>query len=197
MFEKSGFAKKSLGFLSAFLFVAVCVVSILWFYPTASNQGYAPEQPIPFSHKKHAGEYKIDCKYCHSTVERSKHASIPSVAVCMNCHRVVKTESPLIQKVAKAFSDGVPIEWVRVHELPDYVYFSHQRHVAKGVACEVCHGNVKEMVRIEQKAALTMGWCVECHRGETTPMEILTEFYPHQKNPKGPVAPLDCNTCHN
>ncbi len=196
MVRISGTQKK----LGVALFLIIGVFSIMGavrFFPTASNQGYAPEQPLPFSHKLHAGDQKIQCQYCHSDVEKSRHASIPPLNVCMNCHSVVKVDSPYIQKLRKAFSDGKPIEWVRVHELPDYVYFPHKRHVAQGVTCEACHGNVKEMARIEQKSALTMGWCMECHRGETTPPQVLAKIYPHVKNPRGPVASVTCNTCHN
>jgi hypothetical protein len=189
--------QKMLGILASVVGAIVVVVGIARYYPTASNQGYAPEQPIPFSHKLHAGDKKIPCLYCHSGAEKSRHATIPSLNVCMNCHSVVKTDSPYIQKVKAAYDAGQPIEWVRVHELPDYVYFPHKRHVAKGVSCETCHGNVQEMERVEQKGALTMGWCMECHRGQTTPKEVLSKVYPHLKNPQGPVAPVNCNTCHN
>ena len=189
--------QKKLGVVLSLIVGVILIVGIVEYYPTASNQGYAPEQPIPFSHKLHAGDNKIPCMYCHSGAEKSRHATIPSLNVCMNCHNVVKTDSPLIQKVRAAFDAGKPIEWVRVHELPDYVYFPHKRHVAKGVSCETCHGNVKGMDRVEQKGALTMGWCMECHRGQTTPKEVLKTVYPHMKNPQGPVAPVSCNTCHN
>ncbi len=189
--------QKKLG-VAVFLAVSVfLIIGLFRYYPTASNQGYAPEQPIPFSHKLHAGDNKIDCKYCHSGVEKSRHATIPSLNVCMNCHVAVKTDSPYIKKMKKSFEDGKPIEWVRIHELPDYVYFPHKRHVAKGISCEECHGKVQEMNRVEQKSALTMGWCMECHRGQTTPRHVLKQVYPHMKEPKGPVAPVNCNTCHN
>lgn len=164
--------------------------------PTASNQGYAPEQPIPFSHKIHAGDNKIDCKYCHTGVDQARHASVPSLNVCMNCHSVVKTDSPYIQQIRQAYSENKPIEWVRVHELPDYVYFPHHRHVQKGVSCQTCHGPVETMAKVEQYGALTMGWCMECHRGITAPKNILQKTYPGVKNPQGPVAPVQCNTCH-
>lgn len=189
--------QKTLGIVFLLVAATVFVVLIATYYPTASNQGYAPEQPIPFSHKLHAGDNKIPCLYCHSGAEKSRHASVPSMNVCMNCHSVVKLDSPHIQKLRNAFEQGKPIEWVRVHELPDYVYFPHKRHVAKGIACETCHGNVKEMDRIEQKAALTMGWCMECHRGQTTPKHVLAKVYPGVKNPQGPVAPVNCSTCHH
>jgi hypothetical protein len=166
------------------------------YFPSASNQGYTPEQPIPFSHKLHAGDNKIPCMYCHSSVEKSRHAGVPPVSTCMNCHSVVKLDSPHIQKIHTAFKEGKPIEWIRVHELPDYVYFPHKRHVAKGIACETCHGNVKEMERVNQASALTMGWCMECHRGQTTPKHVIAETYPGVPDPKGPVAPFNCTTCH-
>lgn len=189
--------KMKLG-VAALLAVGVLVViGVIRFFPTASNQGFAPEQPIPFSHKLHAGIQKIPCLYCHSGAEKSRHATIPSGNVCMNCHSVVKVDSPYIQKLRKAYSENKPIEWIRVHELPDYVYFTHKRHVAQGISCETCHGNVKEMDKVEQKSALTMGWCMECHRGQTTPRHVLMKKYPGVKNPKGPVAPVNCNTCHN
>lgn len=183
------------------LIILICALIVLGGaavnFPTASNQGYAPEQPIPFSHKIHAGDNKIACQYCHSSVETSRHATVPSMNVCMNCHSVVKTESPWIQQVKKTFTEGRAFEWVRVHELPDYVYFPHKRHVAKGVACETCHGDVKAMERVYQYGALTMGWCMDCHRGVTTPKNVLETIYPGVKDPKGPVAPVNCNTCHN
>src|SRR4051812_25506557 len=155
-------------------------------FPSASNQGYAPEQPIPFSHKLMAGDNKIPCLYCHTGADKARHAGIPALNVCMNCHTVVKGDSPYIQKVKQLFAAGTPIEWIRVHELPDFVFFSHRPHIAKGVQCETCHGDVKKMERIEQAMPLSMGWCLDCHRGVTTPKEVLAKVYPNQKNPKGP-----------
>ncbi len=186
-----------LGAALALPLILIVLLGVAYVFPTASNQGYAPEQPIPFSHKLHAGDNKIACQYCHAGVEKSRHATIPSLNVCMNCHSVVKTDSPWIQKVQQAYKDGKPIEWVRVHELPDYVYFPHKRHVKAGVSCETCHGDVKNMSRIEQFSPLTMGWCMECHRGQTTPKSVLRSFYPNEKDPHGPVAPTQCSTCHN
>ena len=172
--------------------------SLIYVFPTASNQGYAPEQPIPFSHRLHAGENKIACQYCHSDVERSRHASVPPVATCMNCHRVVKTDSPWIQKVTKAYNENRPIEWIRVHELPDFAYFPHKTHIGAGVSCQTCHGPIETMDRVYQYSKLTMGWCLECHRGRTTPKNVLAEltkrpgWSPHD----GAVAPQSCTTCH-
>lgn len=190
-------SQKKLGIAVLGAVVLFILGGIAYVFPSASNQGYAPEQPIPFSHKLHAGDQKIACTYCHSGVEKSRHATIPSMNVCMNCHSVVKPDSPFIQELKKAYTENRAIEWVRVHELPDYVYFSHKRHVAKGLACETCHGNVKQMDRIQQFAPLNMGWCMDCHRGNTTPKHVLSETYPGEKNPHGPVAPVNCSTCHN
>lgn len=189
-------SQKRMGLVLGLLVLTIGAIAIGAIFPTASNQGYAPEQPIPFSHKRHAGENKIACLYCHAGAEKSRHASIPSMNVCMNCHSVVKPESPYIQQLKKHYIEGRPIEWIRVHELPDFVYFPHKRHVAKGVSCETCHGNVKQMARIEQNAPLTMGWCLDCHKGNTTPKQVLAKVYPNMKNPHGPVAPTNCSTCH-
>lgn len=196
MVRNSGTQKK-LGIALSLLVIVIIIIVAVTYFPTASNQGYAPEQPIPFSHKLHAGDNKIPCLYCHGGAEKSVHASVPAMNVCMNCHSVVKTDSPYIQKLRKLYQEGKPIKWIRVHELPDYVYFPHKRHVAKGVACETCHGNVAKMERIEQQQPLTMGWCMECHRGQTTPRDVLLKVYPHMKNPHGPVAPVNCSTCHH
>ncbi len=146
--------------------------------PTGYNNGYAPVQPIPFSHKLHAGINKIPCMYCHTNVERSRHATVPALSVCMNCHSVVKTDSPHIQKVAEAFKTGQPIQWIKVHMLPDFVFFNHKRHIAHGVKCQTCHGDVASMDRVTQVAPLSMGWCVNCHRQP-------------ENN-----ASINCTTCH-
>lgn len=164
------------------------------------NQGYAPEQPVAFSHKLHAGDNKIACQYCHYGVDKSRHAGIPAVGVCMNCHGVIRRDSPEIVKVKKAFDDGKGIEWVRVHKLPDFVYFSHQRHVAGGnLACQTCHGPVEQMERLQQHATLNMGWCVNCHRD--TNIDVHSPYYSYLKDKSrhktvADVGGLDCAQCH-
>lgn len=189
--------------LGGVVFLGLVGATVAATFPNASNQGYAPEQPIPYSHKLHAGDLKMDCRYCHSDVEKSRHASVPSVSVCMNCHSVVKTESPHIQRLKESYESGKPIEWVRVHELPDYVYFPHKRHVAKGLACQTCHGPIQEMETVYQYAPLTMGWCMDCHRGVTTPKSVgnrvRQETVPGvgEVLPPGHVASVNCTTCHN
>lgn len=140
------------------------------------NRGYAPEQPIPFSHRLHAGENQIPCQYCHAGAEKGRHATVPSMNVCMNCHSVVAGDRPNVQLLKKYYEEGRSFEWVRVHDLPDFVYFSHRWHVAKGVACQTCHGPVENMDRITQVRTMQMGFCVDCHR----------------KN----EAKTECSTCH-
>lgn len=170
----------------------------IWNFPSASNQGYNPKQPIAFSHALHAGTYGIDCRYCHVAAEISAHATVPSLNVCMNCHKAVKTDSPEIKKLTEAYNSGKPIEWVKVHRLPDHAHFKHNRHIAAGVSCETCHGQVQEMDQVYQAKALNMGWCLECHRGQTTPPEIHS-WKAHElgiEKHEGPVAPFNCTTCH-
>ena len=129
------------------------------------HQGYAPTQPIAFSHKLHAGEYGIDCSYCHTGVYKGKQSGIPSVNICMNCHNTIKTGSPEIKKIYQAASSGSSIEWIRVHNLPDLAYFNHAQHTnVGGLECQQCHGEVEKMEVIEQRSSLTMGWCIDCHR---------------------------------
>jgi hypothetical protein len=181
-----------------FVFALVIVLGlVIWMIlPRTSNEGYIPEQPIPFSHKLHAGQYKMDCRYCHTSAYKSAHAGVPALSTCMGCHTVVKAESPWIQQIQKAYAEGKPIEWVRIHELPDHAHFNHKRHLAKGVTCQTCHGNVQDMEKVYQAQPLTMGWCLNCHRGFDAPKNILKSTYPDQKDPVGPVAPFGCNTCH-
>lgn len=142
------------------------------------NKDYQPDQPIPFSHKQHAGDYKIDCKYCHVGTEVSRHASVPSLNICMNCHLVVKVDSPHIQRLTEAYNTGKSIAWEKVHLLPDHVKFNHAPHIKAGKDCTTCHGPVETMEKVRQHSSLSMGWCVNCHREEQ------------------PKAPLNCSTCH-
>ncbi len=133
------------------------------------HQGYQPIQPIAFSHKLHAGEYGIACNYCHVGVEKSKSATIPSANICMNCHNYIekgpKYGTKEIEKIKKYYEQGKPVEWVRIHNLPDFVYFNHQQHVvAGGQQCQTCHGPIEEMEEVYQYSDLSMGWCINCHR---------------------------------
>lgn len=206
-----------------FIFVVTFLVAALGFkavinglYSIGIQQGYAPKQPIAFSHKLHAGDYEIDCKYCHTGVMKGKSATIPSVNICMNCHRAVKTESPQIQKIwaaadwnAETLTFGPnqkPIEWVRVHNLPDLAYFNHAQHVnVAGVICQTCHGPIETMDVVRQYSLLTMGWCIDCHRKTdintkgNAYYDNLVEL--HNKAGKGNMkvednGGLECAKCH-
>src|SRR5215467_15211113 len=128
------------------------------------NQDYAPQQPIAFPHKVHAGDNKIPCLYCHYAARTSRHAGIPPASICMNCHSMLEKQTVELEKLQEAVSERRPIRWVKVHNLPDYVYFNHSQHVLSGVFCQRCHGQVERMDRVEQASSLTMGWCLDCHR---------------------------------
>lgn len=159
-----------------FIFIVVFIVTVLGFKAVISGlfsigvqQGYAPKQPIAFSHKIHAGQYEIDCKYCHTGVMKGKNANIPSPNICMNCHNQIKqgaiTGEGEIAKLVNAYETNTPIEWVRIHNLPDLAYFNHAQHVnVGGVECQTCHGPIETMDVVKQHSLLTMGWCIDCHR---------------------------------
>lgn len=165
---------KSKPFIFLVVFISTAVifkVVIHNLYAVGVQVGYAPQQPIAFSHELHAGEYEIDCNYCHTGVRISKNANIPSPNICMNCHTSIQNVggesgvSPEIQKIYDAIQNDRPIEWVRVHNLPDLAYFNHAQHVeVGGVECQTCHGEVQEMEVVKQHSLLTMGWCIDCHR---------------------------------
>lgn len=124
----------------------------------------AVDQPVPFSHKHHVTGMGIDCRYCHTTVEESAFAGIPPTETCMTCHSQIWTEAPILEPVRASFRDGVPIEWNRVHDLPDFTYFNHSIHVNQGVGCQSCHGPVDQMPLIWKAESLNMEWCLDCHR---------------------------------
>lgn len=140
------------------------------------QQGYQPTQPIAFSHKLHAGEHQINCAYCHTSVYKSKSANIPSPNICMNCHSQIKTESPEIKKIYRAIERKQPIQWVRIHNLPDLAYFNHSQHTqVGGIECQTCHGPIQNMEVVYQYSPLTMGWCINCHR--ETPLNTKGNGY--------------------
>ena len=135
-----------------------------YFSPKFTDVGYQPEQPVAFSHKLHAGELGLDCRYCHNTVEEAAHAAIPSTSTCMNCHKYVKADSDELALIRDSYAEDKPIPWVRVHMLPDYAFFNHSVHVAAGVGCASCHGRVDQMEVVRQEEPLSMAWCLDCHR---------------------------------
>jgi mono/diheme cytochrome c family protein len=175
-------------------------------YSIGISQGYAPKQPIAYSHKLHAGQYKIDCNYCHTGVNKGKSANIPSANICMNCHNAIKRESPEIQKIYRAIENDQPIEWIRVHNLPDFAYFNHSQHVnVGGLQCQQCHGEIEKMEVVEQRSSLTMGWCIDCHRQTNVNTEgnayydKLIEIHKKDGGKDLKVANiggLECSKCH-
>jgi cytochrome c7-like protein len=132
--------------------------------PWVTGAGVAREQPIQFSHERHVAGNGIDCRYCHTSVEESRFAGIPPTKTCMNCHAEIFSNSPFLEPVRASFATGRPLEWTRVHDLPDFVYFDHSIHVKKGVGCTTCHGQVDRMPLMWQDQSLQMEWCVNCHR---------------------------------
>jgi hypothetical protein len=132
--------------------------------PTSLTVGYAPVQPVPYSHAMHAGKLGIDCRYCHTTVETAGMAALPPTDVCMNCHKAIFPNSAKMAEVRKSYVEGTPIPWVKVHDLADYVYFNHSAHVNAGVGCITCHGPIQQMETVRIVAPLNMAWCLECHR---------------------------------
>jgi hypothetical protein len=134
------------------------------FSPKTTDVGYQPEQPVPYSHALHAGELGIDCRYCHNTVEYANKAAIPPTQTCMNCHAQIHKDSVKIKPLVESYTTGLPVEWTRVHDLPDFAYFSHSAHVTRGVSCVECHGRVDKMDVVTQVQPLSMSWCLECHR---------------------------------
>lgn len=129
-----------------------------------TGQWVEREQPVQFSHKHHVGDDGVDCRYCHTSVEFSASAGMPSTDICMSCHRQIWADSPYLEPVRLSFRTGTPIEWIRVHDVPDFTYFNHSIHVNKGVGCTTCHGAVDEMPILFQESSLQMEWCLDCHR---------------------------------
>lgn len=209
------------------LFVGAYTVAVGYYAysPETLNVGYAPKQPVPFSHKLHAGELKMDCRYCHNTVEDAAHAAVPPTATCGNCHPGPDSEkigvhqnSPLLAPVRESLETRDGIEWTKVHDLPDFVYFNHAAHVRSGVGCAECHGRVDKMEVVTQVEPLSMRWCLECHRNPNPrlrPPEEVTNMawvHPEGVDPATYGAELrksfaevhgseinpntNCSTCH-
>jgi hypothetical protein len=185
------------------LLVTLIGVAVVWqgsnFRNLGNQQGYQPTQPINFSHKVHAGDNQIQCLYCHSSADKSTVAGIPAASTCMNCHTKILKDSTEIQKIAAALAQNKPVEWVKVNDLPDHVSFNHSRHVTAGVKCQLCHGPVETMDRVEQFDILSMGMCVGCHRThrEVTLDENGRATVTKEVTPKRLMASTDCSVCHH
>ena len=149
-----------------------------WYYFSPKNLqvGYAPEQPIPYSHKLHVDELGLDCRYCHANVERSPEAMLPTTQTCMGCHAVVKPDSPKLATLRDSWKSGNPVPWIRVHKLPEHAYFDHSAHLSAGVSCVSCHDRVDQMEVVRLDAPLSMGWCLECHRDPASSLRPASEL---------------------
>lgn len=223
---------------SIFLLLAGAYFAYGWMMQLGIDQGYQPIQPIHYSHKIHAGDNKIECKYCHSSARVSKHSGIPSLNVCMNCHKSIyeykgNPEGPSAEDLANGYTNDFytgeikklykavgwdeenqkytgetrPVEWVRVHNLPDFVYFNHSQHVSvAGIECQTCHGPIEEMEIVSQYSPLTMGWCINCHRETNVKVEgnayydkiheALSKKYGVDKLTAAQMGGLECGKCH-
>ncbi len=175
--------------LPIILFVAVVSFIATYYLSRAERDGigYSPTQPIAFSHKLHAGMMQIDCKYCHTGVTVSAHATVPPISTCMNCHSVARKNKPEIIKLTKYYESGLALPWKRIHKVPDYAYFNHSVHVNKGIECVNCHGHVENMEVVTQVSQFTMGACLNCHRNSST---LLVDIPGIKKGPEY------CSACH-
>jgi len=192
--------------------------------PVTLNSNYQPEQPIPYSHALHAGQLGIDCRYCHNTVEKADFAAVPPTETCMNCHKAIRPNSDKLKALRDSYGTGdpakkgKPIQWVRVHDLPDFVYFNHAAHVNAAVSCVECHGQIDRMDVVYQKEALNMAWCLQCHRSPEAQLRPRDKVFDLEWKPDVPegkslsevryelgrklkeqyhINPnVDCVTCH-
>ncbi len=198
--------------LAGAILVALAGVGFFWYYgsPKYTDVGYRPAQPVPYSHKLHAGDLGIDCRYCHYSVDKSAVANVPPTSVCMNCHTLILPESEKLLPVRESWATGEPIKWVRIHKIGEYAYFNHSIHIDRGVGCITCHGNVAEMAVVQQMKPLSMGWCLECHRNpgpnlrpanEVTNMNWTkpadhAQWAESMIKEKGIAPPETCSACH-
>jgi hypothetical protein len=150
-----------------------------WFSPYNLEVGYQPTQPVPYSHKQHVGQLGMDCRYCHTGVEKSAVAGVPPTQTCMNCHSMIKKDSVKLEPVRDSFKTDLPIPWIRVHKVPDYAYFDHSAHIAASIGCVSCHGRIDQMTEVRLEKPLSMGWCLDCHRNpepHLRPMDKITDM---------------------
>jgi hypothetical protein len=187
-----------------------CAAATFNWSPYVTQVGVPRNQPVPFSHKHHVSGLGLDCRYCHTSVENSSFANIPSVHTCMTCHSQIWKDSPVLAPVRQSYATNIPLRWTRVHYLPDFVYFDHSIHVNKGIGCETCHGRVDQMPLMEKTSSLYMAWCLNCHRDPAKYIrprdQVFTMGYVAGKDPGTAPAALmkqykvqklqDCYTCH-
>ncbi|HZZ59080.1 MAG TPA: cytochrome c3 family protein [Opitutaceae bacterium] len=180
--------------------------------PKYTRVGYSPIQPVPYSHAIHAGQLGIDCRYCHSNVETSGFANLPTAQTCMNCHDQVKANSPLLAVVRESYRTGRPVPWIQIHQVPDFVYFNHAVHVSRGISCVDCHGRIDQMDVVSEAKSLAMGFCLDCHRdpeAHLRPRNEVTNLAWKAPSPQAQLAmglkfkhdwninpPQSCSGCH-
>ena len=195
-----------------FLPFSAVAVTLVYYYgsPKFTDVGYRPVQPIPYSHKLHAGELGIDCRYCHAQVEVSPVATVPPAKTCMNCHTVILRDSAALEPLRESMITGNPIRWIRVHNVPDYAYFDHSIHVGAGVGCASCHGEIHKMEVVQQAKPLSMRWCLDCHRDpdmhlrpldevtnmEWMPLKDQKDLAKEIRAERGINPSTDCSACH-
>jgi hypothetical protein len=204
------FSKLSLAGLLIFFGGAILFAMILGRSSYVTRAHEFVEQPVQFSHRHHVLDDGIDCRYCHTSVETSSFAGIPPTKTCMNCHSLIWSTAPILEPVRASFRDDRPIRWIRVHDLPDFVYFNHSVHVKKGMGCETCHGRIDEMALTLQENTLQMEWCLNCHRNPENYVRPRSEIYTMGYRPPVPQSVIgpqlvkeygirgntSCSTCH-
>lgn len=176
----------------ALLLIGTALTGGVTYYGTAkyTRVGYAPIQPVAYDHSLHVDQLGLDCRYCHTFVDRSEHANVPDSATCMNCHNQVLPDSPKLAPVRESFRTGEPVPWVRIHKLPDYVYFNHAVHVNRGISCVECHGQINQMPVVEHAKPLTMTFCLDCHRNPEERIRPLDKVYDLNWKPANAQAQL-------
>ncbi|WP_420237401.1 cytochrome c3 family protein [Telmatobacter bradus] len=179
IFSRKANARTRKGFVLAGLTIVFLALGLYWAQGSSllTRQGERPPQPVAFSHKHHVQVLGIHCLYCHTSVERSSYAGIPPTKICMNCHAQVQSNAEALEPARQSWTTGQPIPWTRVHNLPGFVFFSHEIHVAKGVGCATCHGRVDQMAVMRSDASLQMQWCLDCHRNPAKNLRPTSEIY--------------------
>ena len=214
LFRPSATTLFRVGVAALALLVASAAAAVLEYYhsPYWNGVGLAPDQPVLFSHRHHAGELRIDCRFCHATVETSAFAGMPTTQTCLNCHSQIFADTAMLQPVMRSAATREPLAWTRVTRLPDHVFFNHSIHLAKGVACTVCHGELGRMALTAKAEPLDMRWCIDCHRAPESRLQPRAAIFaafklPETKTPDGPELARDyqvhrghltnCSTCHH
>jgi len=194
--------------------VLTAITAMVTYYATPAylNVGYQPIQPVAFDHALHVTQLGIDCRYCHNGVDQSAHSGVPTTNTCMNCHSAILTDSPALAPIRQSYESGEPVNWVRIHRVPDYVYFNHSAHVNRGISCVECHGQINEMSVVYQAKPLSMSFCLECHREPEKFIRPIDKVYDLAWQPEDREAsleagrqfvhdwkvnpPVSCSGCH-